>query len=93
MAAPGEAPFSSLLHADSEQLLPVTDAEVIQALTSYGVEFSKAESPKTHPATRLNLLAGVLWLHAHKDDLAAAWPVASDSQAVAAAHSGQSSPP
>ena len=44
------------------------------------MEFSKAKSPNTHLTTRLNLLAGVLWLHAHKDDLAAAWPVASDSQ-------------
>ncbi len=61
-------------------MLPDTDAEVIQALTGYGVEFSNAKSPNTLPATRLNLLAGVLWLHAHKDDLAAAWPVASDSQ-------------
>jgi hypothetical protein len=80
MAAPAETSFSPLLHADSEQLLPVTDAEVIQALPGLGMEFSKAKSPNTHPATRLNLLAGVLWLHAHKDDLAAAWPVASDLQ-------------
>ena len=80
MAAPAETSFSSLLHADSEQLLPDTDLEVIKALSGYGVEFSKARTPVTNAVVRLNLLAGVLWLHTHKDDLAAAWPVATDSQ-------------
>ena len=62
--------FRSLLCADSEQQLPDNDADVIKALQDYGVLFKKT---KSLAAERLDLLAGLMWVHAHKDDLHVVW--------------------
>ena len=80
MAASVETSFNDLLHADLEAELPDTDADVIKALHSYGVKFSKANSPASNAGARLNLLAGLMWLHAHSDDLASVWPSTSLAQ-------------
>ena len=74
MAAPAETSFNALLSADSAASLPDTDKDVAAMLTDYGATFVKR---KAAAADRLDQLAGLLWPHAHKDDLAAAWPVAS----------------
>ncbi len=66
MAASPETPFALLLRADSDHPLPDSDPEVIAALNAYGVVFNKT---KMHAAARLNLLAGLLWVHAHQLDL------------------------
>jgi hypothetical protein len=61
-AAPGNPyTLSRLLRANSEQPLPNTDVDVIAALDSYGAAFKKAK--KEAPA-RLELLAGLMWVHA-----------------------------
>ena len=73
MGAPAETSFNALLSADSAVSLPDTDKDVAAMLIDYGATFVKR---KNAAADRLDLLAGLLWLHAHKDDLAAAWPVA-----------------
>ena len=72
MAALVETSFASLLAADSDAVLPADDAGVIRRLVTYGVKFSKAKLPATNLSTRLNLLAGLMWLHAHSGDLAPA---------------------
>ena len=77
MAASPETPFALLLRADSEHPLPDSDPEVIAALNAYGAVFSRL---KKHAAARLNLLAGLLWVHAHQLDLHAAWSSASEAQ-------------
>jgi hypothetical protein len=77
MAAHPETSFSSLLRADSDQPLPDDDAGVIAALTSYGAVFKKT---KAAAPARLNLLAGLMWVHAHQADLHIAWPAASVAQ-------------
>jgi hypothetical protein len=77
MGANPETPFSSLLRADSEHPLPDDDKEVIAALASYGANFQKG---KKFAPDRLNLLAGLMWVHAHQDDLHVAWPAASVAQ-------------
>ncbi len=77
MAANPETPFSSLLRADSEHPLPDDDKGVIAALASYGANFQKG---KKFAPNRLNLLAGLMWVHAHQDDLQVAWPAASVAQ-------------
>ena len=77
MAAAAETSFNALLSADSAVALPDTDKDVVTMLVDYGATFVKR---KNAAADRLDLLAGLLWLHAHKDDLAAAWPVASPNQ-------------
>ncbi len=61
MAALPETPFALLLRADSEHPLPDSDPDVIAALTTYGAVFSKL---KKHAAERLDLLAGLMWVHA-----------------------------
>jgi len=77
MAASPETPFALLLRADSEHPLPDSDPEVIAALDAYGAVFNKT---KKHAAARLDLLAGLLWVHAHQLDLHAVWPAASEAQ-------------
>ncbi len=51
-----------LLQADSDQPLPDTDAEVVAALKSY-------QKNKALAHARLDLLAGLMWVHAHQLDL------------------------
>ena len=80
MAAQAETPFLVLLQADSLAVVPASDADVITALISYGVKFSKSKTPPSRLPERLNLLAGLMWLHAHIDDLPAAWVAASPAQ-------------
>jgi hypothetical protein len=77
MAAYPETPFSLLLLADSEHPLPYDDKEVTTALVSYRATFQKG---KKFAPNRLNLLAGLTWVHAHQDDLHVAWPAASVAQ-------------
>ena len=78
MAAPApETPFVLLLKADSEHPLPDDDAEVSSALASYGVVFKKIK--KAAP-DRLELLAGLMWAHAHQSDLHVVWSAASEAQ-------------
>ena len=77
MAASPETPFALLLRADSEHPLPDSDPDVIAALITYGVAFSKL---KKLAAERLDLLAGLLWVHAHQIDLHAVWSAASEAQ-------------
>ncbi len=77
MAAHPETPFALLLRADSEQTLPDSDADVIAALTTYGAVFSKVK--KLAPE-RLDLLAGLMWVHLHQLDLHAVWSAASVAQ-------------
>ncbi len=77
MAAFPETPFALLLRADSEHPLPDSDPEVIAALNAYGAVFKKT---KSQAASRLDLLAGLLWVHAHQLDLHSAWPAASEAQ-------------
>jgi hypothetical protein len=77
MAIPPETSFSSLLRADSEQPLPDTDKGVVDLLNSYGATFKKG---KTFAPERLNLLAGLMWVHAHRDDLHVVWSTASAAQ-------------
>ena len=67
----------SLLCADSAQQLPVNDADVIKALQDYGVLFKKT---KVQAPERLDLLAGLMWVHAHKEDLHVVWSAASVAQ-------------
>ena len=66
--------FRSLLCADSEQQLPDNDA--IKALQEYGALFKKT---KIHAPERLDLLAGLMWVHAHKEDLHVVWSAASSA--------------
>ncbi len=80
MAAENETPFTTLLRADSEHALPDDDGEVIAALVKYGVVFDKRKLPRSSAEARLNLLAGVLWLHLHLNDLPEAWPALSVAQ-------------
>ena len=78
MAAPApETPFVLLLKADSEHHLPDDDAEVSSALMSYGVLFKKG---KKFAPDQLDLLAGLMWVHAHQTDLPVVWPTASEAQ-------------
>jgi hypothetical protein len=77
MAANPETPISSLLLADSEHPHPDDDKEVTAAFVSYGATFQKV---KKFAHNRLNLLAGLMWVHAHQDDLHVVWPAASVAQ-------------
>ncbi len=61
-----ETSFVLLLQADSEHALPNSDPEVVTALASYGAAFRKTK--KEAPA-RLELLAGLMWVHVHQHDL------------------------
>ena len=74
-----ELSFAALLAADSEAILPADDAGVITALVSYGAKFSKYKAAP-HAQARLNLLSGLMWLHAHSGDLAPAWARLSPAQ-------------
>ena len=74
-----ELSFAALLAADSEAILPADDAGVITALASYGAKFSKYKAAP-HAQARLNLLSGLMWLHAHSGDLAPAWAWLSPAQ-------------
>ncbi len=71
-----ETSFILLLRADSEHALPDSDPEVIPALASYGAIFKKTK--KEAPA-RLELLAGLTWVHAHRHDLHVVWSSASEA--------------
>jgi hypothetical protein len=84
MAALPETPFTSLLRADSEHPLPDSDPDVIAAVNAYGGSFTKV---KKNAAARMDLLAGLMWVHAHQLDLHAVWSAASVAQhrALAAA--------
>ena len=74
-----ELSFAALLAADSEAILPADDAGVITALVSYGAKFSKYKTAP-YAQARLNLLSGLMWLHAHSGDLAPAWARLSPAQ-------------
>ncbi len=74
MAAENETTFTTLLRADSEHALPDDDGEVTVALVKYGVVFDKRKLPRSNAEVRRNLLAGVLSLHLHRNDLPEAWP-------------------
>ena len=65
-----ETSFILLLRADSEHALPESDPEVVTALASYGAIFKKTK--KEAPA-RLELLAGLMCVHAHQHDLQVVW--------------------
>ncbi len=73
MAGPAETSFNALLHADSDSSFLDSDADVIAALSSYGVVFKKGKSP-SFVETRLDLICGLLWLQVHAHDLSAALP-------------------
>jgi hypothetical protein len=77
MAALPETPFALLLRADTEQTLPDSDKEVQAALAAYGAVFSKL---KKHAPERLDLLAGLMWVHTHQLDLHVVWSAASVAQ-------------
>ncbi len=68
-----EIPFNLLLRADSEQPLPDTDANVVAALDGYGAVFKKN---RKEASDRLELLACLMWVHAHQLDLHTVWPAA-----------------
>jgi hypothetical protein len=54
--------FATLLAEDSDFALPASDPKAIQSLIAYGAIFSRAKKePK--PTERLEILAGMLWLH------------------------------
>ena len=77
MAAPApETPFVLLLKADSEHPLPDDDAAVSTDLMSYGALFKKG---KSFAPERLELLAGLTWVHAHHSDLHVVWSAASEA--------------
>jgi hypothetical protein len=77
MAALPETPFSLLLLADSEHSLPDSNPDVIAAMNAYGASLTKV---KKYAAARLDLLAGLMWEHAHQLDLHAVWSAASVAQ-------------
>jgi hypothetical protein len=79
MAGPAETSFIALLHADSDFNLPDSDAEVVAALSAYGVAFKKGKTAK-EVEDRLDLLSGLLWLHVHANDMSTAISAASDGQ-------------
>jgi hypothetical protein len=79
MAGSADTSFNALLHADSDCNLPDSDAEVVAALSAYGVTFKKGKSEKA-VEERLSLLSGLLWLHVHANDMSAAISAASDDQ-------------
>ena len=72
--------FRSLLCADSEQQLPDNDA--IKALQEYGVLFKKT---KIHAPERLDLLAGLVWVQAHKRTFASSAASVAQHRLLAAA--------
>ena len=63
-AAIPETSFNALLHADSEQVLPDDDAGVIAALNTCGVVF-KGTRGAAKAENRIDLLAGIMWIHCH----------------------------
>jgi hypothetical protein len=69
---------------DSEHPLPDSDPDVIAALNAYGASFTKV---KKNAAAHMDLLAGLMWVHAQQFDLHAVWSAASVAQhrALAAA--------
>jgi hypothetical protein len=71
--------FQLDLHADSDCHLPDSDADVVAALTSYGVNFRKGKSAVNIEA-RLDLLSGLMWLHVHANDLSSAISAVSEDQ-------------
>ncbi len=79
MAGPAKTSFNALLHADSDFNLPDSDAEVIAALTDYGVHSKRGKSAKA-AEERLDILSGLLWLHVHANDMSTAISAASDGQ-------------
>ncbi len=66
-----------MLRADSKHPLPDSDKDVVAALHAYGVVFNKV---KKYAAERLDLLACLMWVHAHQRYLHAVWPAASVAQ-------------
>ena len=90
MAAPApEPPFVLLLKADPEHPLPDDDTEVSSSLASYGAVFKKTK--KAAP-DRLELLAGLTWVHAHQSDLHVVWPAASEAQSTGVLARGLAEP-
>ncbi len=69
MASPAETPFNTLLHADADVTLP--------ALVAYVYKKSKS---LVNVEARLDLLAGLLWLHTHAHDVAQALLAVSDEK-------------
>ena len=54
--------FAELLAATSAYVLPTQDVDVKNALTAYHLNFKKTNGP-AHAEARLDLLAGIAWLH------------------------------
>jgi hypothetical protein len=78
-AAIPEISFNALLHADSEQVLPEDDAGVIAALHTYGVVF-KGTRGAANADNRIDLLAGIMWIHCHIGDISTVLANASVAQ-------------
>jgi hypothetical protein len=72
-----ETSFILLLQADSEHALPDSDPKVVMALASYRAAFKRTK--KEAPAL-LELLAGLMWVHAHQHVLHVVWSAASEAQ-------------
>jgi hypothetical protein len=68
MAANPVPSFADLLAADSDFVMPTTDAEVKDALDSFGASFKKTRGD-ANVAARADLLAGLALLHTHHGNL------------------------
>ena len=79
MAAAPETSFESLLAADSAFVVPTTDKEVTALLDTYGVSFKKNKGA-AGAAARVDLLAGVVWLHMHHATMNTSLAVVSEAQ-------------
>ncbi len=70
-----------LLRADSEHALPYSYPEVIKALASYKAVFKET---RKDAQARLELLAGLMWRHAHQlndsINLHATWSASLEAQ-------------
>lgn len=60
--------FAELLAATSAYVMPTQDVDVKNALTAYHLNFKKTNGP-AHAEARLDLLAGIAWLHTHHENL------------------------
>jgi hypothetical protein len=63
-----EIPFPVLYAEASDDPLPATEGDVVAALAVYGAKFQRG---KAHKDKRADLLAGIRWLHASHDVIAA----------------------
>jgi hypothetical protein len=79
MAAKSPLSFADILAAESDYVLPSTDAEIQAALVAYGAIF-KSTKGKAQVAARADLLAGLALLHTHHADPVALATVLSIAQ-------------